>query len=149
MTTHSIFSASKFLLSSVCLFHNPCVFLSLTLNLVALQLPIQLFLNIFFSEEDVAESQLWPNSRDHPHPVLYYLPTRCHYSMCVSSLVFSLYTVYIKFMTLALNVAFSVLSFFVTVVQRVDTVSEGIANYGGKINAVETNLKKLGKVHVS
>ncbi|XP_038153816.1 collectin-12-like [Cyprinodon tularosa] len=29
------------------------------------------------------------------------------------------------------------------VVQRVDSVSEGIANYGGKIIAVETNLKKL------
>lgn len=31
------------------------------------------------------------------------------------------------------------------VVQRVDSVSEGIANYGGKIVAVETDLKKLGK----
>uniref|UniRef100_A0A8C3AU85 Collectin-12 n=1 Tax=Cyclopterus lumpus TaxID=8103 RepID=A0A8C3AU85_CYCLU len=31
------------------------------------------------------------------------------------------------------------------VVQRVDNVSEGIANYGGKIIAVETDLKKLGK----
>lgn len=30
-------------------------------------------------------------------------------------------------------------------VQRVDTVSEGIENYGGKITAVETDLKKLGK----
>lgn len=29
--------------------------------------------------------------------------------------------------------------------QRVDSVSEGIANYGGKIVAVETDLKKLGK----
>lgn len=29
--------------------------------------------------------------------------------------------------------------------QRVDNVSEGIANYGGKIIAVETDLKKLGK----
>lgn len=33
---------------------------------------------------------------------------------------------------------------FFTVVQRVDSVSEGIANYGGKIIAVETDLKKLG-----
>lgn len=37
---------------------------------------------------------------------------------------------------------------FVAVVQRVDTVSEGIANYGGKINAVEKDLKKLGKFYV-
>lgn len=37
---------------------------------------------------------------------------------------------------------------FVAVVQRVDTVSEGIANYGGKINAVEKDLKKLGKFDV-
>lgn len=28
-------------------------------------------------------------------------------------------------------------------------MSEGIANYGGKIIAVETDLKKLGKFHVS
>lgn len=32
-----------------------------------------------------------------------------------------------------------------SVVQRVDTVSEGIENYGGKIIAVETDLKKLGR----
>lgn len=31
------------------------------------------------------------------------------------------------------------------VVQRMDNVTEGIQNYGGKINAVETDLKKLGK----
>lgn len=35
-----------------------------------------------------------------------------------------------------------------TVVQRVDSVSEGIANYGGKIVAVETDLKKLGEFHL-
>lgn len=33
---------------------------------------------------------------------------------------------------------------FFAVVQRVDSVSEGIASYGGKIIAVETDLKKLG-----
>lgn len=38
---------------------------------------------------------------------------------------------------------------FLSVVQRVDSVSEGIANYGGKIIAVETDLKKLGKSDVS
>lgn len=38
---------------------------------------------------------------------------------------------------------------FLLVVQRVDSVSEGIANYGGKIIAVETDLKKLGKFLVS
>lgn len=32
-----------------------------------------------------------------------------------------------------------------TVVQRMDNVTEGMQNYGGKINAVETDLKKLGK----
>lgn len=31
------------------------------------------------------------------------------------------------------------------VVQRMDIVTEGMQNYGGKINAVETDLKKLGK----
>lgn len=31
------------------------------------------------------------------------------------------------------------------VVQRMDNVTEGMQNYGGKINAVETDLKKLGK----
>lgn len=40
------------------------------------------------------------------------------------------------------------LSCFVAVVQRVDSVSEGIANYGGKIIAVETDLKKLGEFHL-
>lgn len=30
------------------------------------------------------------------------------------------------------------------VVQRMDNVTEGMQNYGGKINAVETDLKKLG-----
>ena len=38
--------------------------------------------------------------------------------------------------------------FSLAVVQRVDSVSEGIANYGGKIIAVETDLKKLGKFYV-
>lgn len=38
-----------------------------------------------------------------------------------------------------------VLPAFFTVVQKVDNVSEGIANYGGKITAFETDLKKLGK----
>lgn len=28
-----------------------------------------------------------------------------------------------------------------------DNVTEGMQNYGGKINAVETDLKKLGKSH--
>lgn len=32
-----------------------------------------------------------------------------------------------------------------SVVQRMDNVTEGMQNYGGKINAVETDLKKLGK----
>uniref|UniRef100_A0A3Q0SDB6 Collectin-12 n=1 Tax=Amphilophus citrinellus TaxID=61819 RepID=A0A3Q0SDB6_AMPCI len=40
-----------------------------------------------------------------------------------------------------LTIAVAVLGY--KVVQRVDSVSEGIANYGGKINAVETDLKKL------
>ncbi|KAK1884753.1 Collectin-12 [Dissostichus eleginoides] len=40
-----------------------------------------------------------------------------------------------------LTIAVAVLGY--KVVQRVDTVSEGIANYGGKIIAVETDLKKL------
>ncbi|XP_029978981.1 collectin-12 [Sphaeramia orbicularis] len=40
-----------------------------------------------------------------------------------------------------LTIAVAVLGY--KVVQRVDTVSEGIANYGGKINAVEKDLKKL------
>ncbi|XP_061121431.1 collectin-12-like [Syngnathus typhle] len=40
-----------------------------------------------------------------------------------------------------LTVAVAVLGY--KVVQRVDSVSEGIANYGGKIIAVETDLKKL------
>lgn len=31
-----------------------------------------------------------------------------------------------------------------SVVQRMDSVTEGIQNYGGKVNAVETDLKKLG-----
>lgn len=31
-----------------------------------------------------------------------------------------------------------------SVVQRMDSVTEGIQHYGGKINAVETDLKKLG-----
>lgn len=31
-----------------------------------------------------------------------------------------------------------------SVVQRMDSVTEGIQRYGGKINAVETDLKKLG-----
>lgn len=34
---------------------------------------------------------------------------------------------------------------FASVVQRVDSVSEGMENYGGKIIAVETDLKKLGE----
>lgn len=33
------------------------------------------------------------------------------------------------------------------VVQKVDNVSEGMENYGGKIIAVETDLKKLGEFH--
>lgn len=37
--------------------------------------------------------------------------------------------------------------FTLPVVQRMDNVTEGIQNYGGKINAVETDLKKLGKSH--
>ncbi|KAM9331906.1 collectin-12-like isoform 2-T2 [Pholidichthys leucotaenia] len=41
-----------------------------------------------------------------------------------------------------LTIAVAVLGY--KVVQRVDSVSEGIATYGGKINAVETDLKKLG-----
>ncbi|KAM7369799.1 hypothetical protein PAMP_011090 [Pampus punctatissimus] len=40
-----------------------------------------------------------------------------------------------------LTIAVAVLGY--KVVQKVDSVSEGIANYGGKINAVETDLKKL------
>lgn len=40
-----------------------------------------------------------------------------------------------------LTIAVAVLGY--KVVQKVDTVSEGIANYGGKIIAVETDLKKL------
>ncbi|TNM96553.1 hypothetical protein fugu_016214 [Takifugu bimaculatus] len=40
-----------------------------------------------------------------------------------------------------LTIAVAVLGY--KVVQRVDTVSEGIENYGGKITAVETDLKKL------
>nr|XP_020442065.1 collectin-12 [Monopterus albus]XP_020442066.1 collectin-12 [Monopterus albus] len=40
-----------------------------------------------------------------------------------------------------LTIAVAVLEY--KVVQRVDSVSEGIANYGGKIIAVETDLKKL------
>ncbi|XP_037613148.1 LOW QUALITY PROTEIN: collectin-12-like [Sebastes umbrosus] len=40
-----------------------------------------------------------------------------------------------------LTIAVAVLGY--KVVQRVDSVSEGIANYGGKIVAVETHLKKL------
>lgn len=40
-----------------------------------------------------------------------------------------------------LTIAVAVLGY--KVVQRVDSVSEGIANYGGKIIAVETDLKKL------
>lgn len=32
-----------------------------------------------------------------------------------------------------------------SVVQRMDSVTEGMQSYGGKINAVETDLKKLGK----
>ncbi|XP_040921942.1 collectin-12-like isoform X1 [Toxotes jaculatrix] len=40
-----------------------------------------------------------------------------------------------------LTIAVAVLGY--KVVQRVDSVSEGIANYGGKIMAVETDLKKL------
>ncbi|TDG97433.1 hypothetical protein EPR50_G00225580 [Perca flavescens] len=40
-----------------------------------------------------------------------------------------------------LTIAVAVLGY--KVVQRVDSVSEGIANYGGKIKAVETDLKKL------
>lgn len=31
------------------------------------------------------------------------------------------------------------------VVQRMDSVTEGLQSYGGKINAVETDLKKMGK----
>lgn len=34
-----------------------------------------------------------------------------------------------------------------SVVQRMDNVTEGMQSYGGKINAVETDLKKLGKSH--
>ncbi|XP_029313696.1 LOW QUALITY PROTEIN: collectin-12-like [Cottoperca gobio] len=41
-----------------------------------------------------------------------------------------------------LTIAVAVLGY--KVVQRVDSVSEGIANYGGKIIAVETDLKNLG-----
>lgn len=33
-----------------------------------------------------------------------------------------------------------------SVVQRMDSVTEGMQRYGGKINAVETDLKKLGKL---
>ncbi|KAF7213448.1 collectin-12 [Nothobranchius furzeri] len=40
-----------------------------------------------------------------------------------------------------LTIAVAVLGY--KVVQKVDSVSEGIANYGGKITAVETDLKKL------
>ncbi|XP_022622868.1 collectin-12 [Seriola dumerili] len=40
-----------------------------------------------------------------------------------------------------LTIAVAVLGY--KVVQRIDSVSEGIANYGGKIIAVETDLKKL------
>uniref|UniRef100_A0A3Q1H1P6 Collectin-12 n=1 Tax=Anabas testudineus TaxID=64144 RepID=A0A3Q1H1P6_ANATE len=40
-----------------------------------------------------------------------------------------------------LTIAVAVLGY--KVVQRMDSVSEGIQNYGGKINAVETDLKKL------
>ncbi|XP_034026719.1 collectin-12-like isoform X3 [Thalassophryne amazonica] len=40
-----------------------------------------------------------------------------------------------------LTIAVAVLGY--KVVQRVDSVSEGIANYGGKITAVESDLKKL------
>jgi len=32
-----------------------------------------------------------------------------------------------------------------TVVQKMDNVTEGMENYGGKIMAVEADLKKLGK----
>ncbi|KAJ8376727.1 hypothetical protein SKAU_G00073070 [Synaphobranchus kaupii] len=40
-----------------------------------------------------------------------------------------------------LTIAVAILGY--KVVQRVDTVSEGMVNYGGKITAVETDLKKL------
>lgn len=33
-----------------------------------------------------------------------------------------------------------------SVVQRMDSVTEGMQSYGGKINAVETDLKKLGNL---
>lgn len=70
--------------------------------------------------------------------------------MSVSRFVFSLipYTVYMMFET-DVKLCPSCPSCFLTVVQRVDIVSEGIANYGGKIIAVESDLKKLGKVHIS
>lgn len=35
--------------------------------------------------------------------------------------------------------------FVLAVVQRMDNVTEGMQSYGGKINAVETDLRKLGK----
>uniref|UniRef100_A0A8C6TFK3 Collectin-12 n=1 Tax=Neogobius melanostomus TaxID=47308 RepID=A0A8C6TFK3_9GOBI len=41
-----------------------------------------------------------------------------------------------------LTIAVAVLGF--KVVQRMDNVTEGMQNYGGKINAVETDLKKFG-----
>uniref|UniRef100_A0A8C3AKR6 Collectin-12 n=1 Tax=Cyclopterus lumpus TaxID=8103 RepID=A0A8C3AKR6_CYCLU len=41
-----------------------------------------------------------------------------------------------------LTIAVAILGY--KVVQRMDNVTEGMQNYGGKINAVETDLKKLG-----
>lgn len=36
-----------------------------------------------------------------------------------------------------------------SVVQKMDNVTEGMQNYGGKINAVETDLKKLGNIRLN
>lgn len=48
---------------------------------------------------------------------------------------------YSLYVSLLINLSFALF----LVVQRMDNVTEGMQNYGGKINAVETDLKKLGK----
>lgn len=59
--------------------------------------------------------------------------------MSICFYAFSMYMLYSHLFTL--HLLFPLLA----VVQRMDNVTEGMQNYGGKINAVETDLKKLGK----
>ena len=139
--------------------------LPLTLNLTASPLRIPLHPRPSLS----VTLQIWPKPGDYINQVhLYYMPTRYVEMSLIGSVAefhrFPLWSLLYMMSvvggscgllikditcdeTVTLTFVLPILC-SLAVVQRVDSVSEGIANYGGKIIAVETDLKKLGKFYV-